>query len=169
MVLAYLMAMVCLGVQAKKYRFDMEHPYRLEQVGASRHPGCKLVKVWGVAGNADKAIERALQDAVAACIFEGLPEKPAAQAGESIGATYPLCREGRGAYEAHKEWFDKFFKEGGFMDYVSNVNSSYPSGENNVGVEGGRKVGIYAEVAYAALRKLLEAEGIARKMGINIQ
>ena len=71
---------------------------------------------------------------------------------------------GKDSYELHKDFFDKFFKKGEFMNYVKNVNSNYPTGENNIKTSKGRKVGIHVVVMYDNLRKRLEKEGIVKKL-----
>lgn len=154
--LLLLSVITILPMQAKSYPFDMKHPYEVQIVRVGKE-GTKFLKVYGKAGNADKAIERAMQDAVAACIFTGV--EGTAEAGKIL----PLCG-GRQAYEEHKEYFDKFFKKGEFMNYVKNTNSGYPSGENNVAVSGGRRVGIFVSVMYDALRKKLEQDGIIKSL-----
>ena len=50
------------------------------------------------------------------------------------------------------------------MNYVKNVNSNYPTGENNIKTSKGRKVGIHVVVMYDNLRKRLEKEGIVKKL-----
>ena len=144
------------AAEARKYPFDMNHPYEVQMVRVANQ-GYKFIKVSGVAKSVDKAMDRAMQDAVAACVFTGVPGAP------SVGAVPSLCG-GTAAYEKHKEYFDDFFKKGEFMHYVKNVNSNYPSGENNIKVDGGRKVCIYVLVNYDALRKKLEEDKIIKSL-----
>lgn len=99
----------------------------------------------------------AMQDAVAACIFTGV------EGNEIAGKIPPLVAD-RSVYEEHKQFFDTFFKKGEFLQYVKNVNTGYPTGENNVKTGKGRKVGIFVVVMYDNLRKLLEDEGIIKKL-----
>ena len=151
-----LLMLVSLGVSAKKYKFDINHSCQVEIVRVAQQ-GMKYLKAWGVAGNADKAIDQALQDAVTACLFMGVE-------GNQIAGKIPPLTSGRDAYEAHKDFFDKFFTQGEFLNYVKNVNSCYPTGENNLAVKGGRKVGVYVVVMYDSLRKRLEQEGIIKSL-----
>jgi len=146
------------SVQAKSYHFDMDHQYEVKIVRVSDQ-GTKFLLAGGIAGNADKAIIQAQQDAVAACLFTGVEGNPVVGAGK-----IPAICGGKDVYEANKEYFDKFFKKGEFLDYVKNVNSKYPSGENNVAVKGGRKVRVYVQVMYDELRKKLEADGIVKAL-----
>lgn len=147
----------CPSVSARSYPFVLEQYYEIEQVRVAQQ-GLKYVKVFGIGKNADRAIEKAKQNAVAACIFYGVP------ATDTAGLIPPLCPGGVSDYEKNKSYFDSFFTSGEFLNYVDNVNSRYPSGENNVSVDKGRKVGIYATVKYDLLRKLLEQDGIIRSL-----
>lgn len=154
--LLLLSLITLLPSQAKSYPFKMDHPYQVEIVRVGQE-GTKFLKAYGVAGSADKAIDQAMQDAVAACIFTGV------EGTATAGKILPLCGSTK-AYEEHKEYFDKFFKKGEFLNYVKNVNKGYPSGENNVATPHGRKVGVYVSVMYDALRKKLEQDGIIKSL-----
>ena len=151
-----MLMLVSLSISAKKYKFDINHSCQVEIVRVAQQ-GSKFLKAWGVAGNADKAIDQAMQDAVTACLFMGVE-------GNQIAGKIPPLTSGRDAYEAHKDFFDKFFTSGEFLNYVKNVNTGYPTGENNIATKGGRKVGIYVVVMYDSLRQLLEKEGIIKSL-----
>lgn len=152
-----LMTICVLSVQAKKYPFNINHSYEVQVVRVAQQ-GTKFLKVWGVAGSPDKAIDQAMQDAVAACIFTGVE-------GNDIAGKVPALTSGKAVYEQHKQFFDNFFKKGEFLQYVQNVNSGYPTGENNVQTSKGRKVGLYVVVMYDNLRKRLEEAKIIK--GLN--
>ena len=156
--LLILSACFCLvqAVDAKSYPFDMKHSYEVQIVRVAQQ-GTKFLKSWGIAGSPDKAIERAMQDAVAACIFTGVP-------GNEIAGKIPPLVASPDMYAQHKVFFDTFFKKGQFLQYVKNVNTGYPFGEDNVQTSKGRKVGIYVVVMYDELRKLLENEGIVKRL-----
>ena len=51
------------------------------------------------------------------------------------------------------------------MNYVRTVNSAYPSGENNIQVPGGRRVGVNLVVDYPGLRNWLQQNGIIKGLG----
>lgn len=144
------------SLNAKSYPFDMAHSYEVQIVRVAQQ-GTKFLKAWGVAGSPDKAIDMAMQDAVAACIFTGV------EGNEIAGKIPPLVAD-RSVYEEHKQFFDTFFKKGEFLQYVKNANTGYPTGENNVKTGKGRKVGIFVVVMYDNFRKLLEDEGIIKKL-----
>lgn len=154
--LAVFMIMAMISVHAKSYPFDMTHSYEVQIVRVAQQ-GTKFLKVWGIAGSPDKAIDRAMQDAVAACIFTGVE-------GNEIAGKIPALVPSKEAYEQHKQFFDTFFKKGEFLQYVKNANTGYPTGENNIKTDKGRKVGIYVVVMYDNLRKRLEDEGIVKKL-----
>lgn len=153
-----LVLVLSLPTWAKKYRFQAQPSYEVEQIRVDKD-GLKFVKAWGIGKNADKAIVQAKQNAVAACVFTGVA------ATDIAGRIPPLCLEGVKAAETHQDYFEQFFVSGEFLQYVSSVNSRYPTGENNVKTDGGRKVGVYLEVKYDALRQKLEQDGIVR--GLN--
>ena len=151
-----MMAMCMLSIHAKSYPFDMTHSYEVQIVRVAQQ-GSKFLKAWGIAGSPDKAIDRAMQDAVAACIFTGVE-------GNEIAGKIPALVPSKEAYEQHKQFFDTFFKKGEFLQYVKNANTGYPTGENNIKTDKGRKLGIYVVVMYDNLRKRLEDEGIVKKL-----
>ena len=154
--LAVFMITAMISVHAKSYPFDMTHSYEVQIVRVAQQ-GTKFLKVWGIAGSPNKAMDRAMQDAVAACIFTGV-------AGNDIAGKIPALVTDPNAYNQHKKFFDTFFKKGEFMNYVQNANSGYPTGENNVKTSQGRKVGLYVVVKYDNLRKRLEDEGIIKAL-----
>ena len=141
---------------AKSYPFDMKHSYNVEIVRVGSQ-GTKYLKVVRTAGSVNKAIDGAMQDAVAACIFAGVEGK------ENAGKIQPLLR-GKDVYDNNKRFFDDFFKKGKFMNYVKNVNSGYPSGEDNVKTNNGYRICLYVIVMYDKLRKYLENEGLVKSI-----
>ena len=116
LLLMALIAMNFVAAEAKRYKFNMTHSYEVAIVRVAQE-GTKYLKVWGVASSPDKAIDQAMQDAVAACIFTGIE-------GNQIAGKVPPLTSGKDSYELHKDFFDKFFKKGEFMNYVKNVNSN---------------------------------------------
>lgn len=143
-------------VSAKSYKFDRQHPYNVKVVRVAQQ-GTKFIKAYATAGSPDKAIDQAMQDAVAACIFTGV------EGMESAGKIPPILRNSD-AYENNKKFFDEFFKKGKFMNYVKNVNSRYPSGDDNIKTSKGHRVGVYVVVMYDELRKYLEENGLKKNI-----
>lgn len=147
---------------AKKYTWKgLDHEIRVE-LASQNSNSTQIVKAYGISGNVDKAMEQAIQDAVVAAIFYGY-KKPLTL--ESVPA---LCTNEAASpeefYEKNKAYFDDFFTTGKFLDYAENVNSGYPSGENNLPIKGGRQVRLNIKVNHDALRTLLEKEGIKRAL-----
>jgi len=92
---------------------------------------------------------KAKQDAVAACIFKGLP------GGEGSAPTPPIITEPN-AEDKYADYFEKFFEVGGkFLQYIVVSTDGDPSGQDRLKLKKGYKVAIYVQVAYDALRKQL--------------
>ena len=152
-----LLIWLAISIMAKSYPFIIKHSYHIQVVRVAQQ-GNKYYKVWGEGSSVKKAIAQAMQDAVAASIFTGVPGT------ESAMSVPPICGS-QNVYHEQKKYFDEFFKSGQFLQYVQNVNSGYPSGENNVKIGTGRRVALYVIVRYDALRKKLEEDGIIK--GLN--
>ena len=91
-----MMAICMLSIHAKSYPFDMTHSYEVQIVRVAQQ-GSKFLKAWGIAGSPDKAIDRAMQDAVAACIFTGVE-------GNEIAGKIPALVTDPNAYNQHKKF-----------------------------------------------------------------
>ena len=130
--------------------------YEIEQVRVAQN-GSRFVKVWAVAGNADKAIDEAMSSAVEACLFKGI------EANGAAGYVPPLCPDGIEAYKANKAYFDHFFK-GDHLLYVTRANSKYPTGEDNISYHGMRRVGVYVQLKVSDLRRRMEKDGIIKSL-----
>ena len=154
---ALLLCIGSLPTEAKKYPYQFTTDYTVQQIRVAKD-GKKFVKVWGLGKNADRAMDKARQNAVAACIFVGVA------ATDIAGVVPPLCVGGQQDYEAHRAYFDQFFVTGDFLNYVVDTNSRYPTGQDNVGTPDGRRVGIYVEVKYDELRRKLEQDGIIKSL-----
>lgn len=155
-VILFVCLVVSMSIHARKYPFDMEHAYEIEVVRVDKQ-GYKFCKVWGVARSVDKAMIQAMQDAVAASLFTGI-------VGNEHAGSIPAICGSRELYKENQKYFDVFFKSGEFLQYVRNVNSNYPSGENNVKYKGKRKVALYVQIKYDALRKKMENDGIIKSL-----
>ncbi len=145
-----------MTLSGKTYPFNIRHSYQIQVVRVAQQ-GTKFYKVWGESTSVDKAIDQALQNAVAASLFTGVPGN------ESTGSVPAICGS-VDVYEMYQEYFDHFFKKGEFLQYVNNVNSQYPSGENNVRTKKGHRVGLFVQVKYDALRIKLEKDGIIKSL-----
>ena len=159
-ILFAIIALVAFSSQAKKYKYVFAPPFEIEQVRVAQQ-GTKFVQSWAIEKNADKAIILAKQNAVAAMLFTGIAPNDVMGA----GVVPPLFPQGPVAYEQNKEYFDKFFQEGNFLNFVVDVNSTYPTGQNNIQTPNGRRVGIYLQLLYDKLRLFLIEENMIKGMG----
>jgi hypothetical protein len=141
----------------RKILWNSQYNYEIEPVGVGQD-GTKVFKVWGYGKDVGAAVMNAKEAAVAACIFKGLP------GGAGSAPTPPICSQPN-AEQIHADYFDKFFEVGGkYLQYIAVTNDADPSGEDRIKMKKGYKVAIYVQVMYDALRKQLEADGIARRL-----
>ncbi len=141
----------------RKILWNSQYNYEIEPVGVGQD-GTKVFKVWGYGKDVGAAVMNAKEAAVAACIFKGLP------GGAGSAPTPPICSQPN-AEQIHADYFEKFFEVGGkFLQYIAVTNDADPSGEDRIKMKKGYKVAIYVQVMYDALRKQLEADGIARRL-----
>ena len=163
--LLFLLLMLSVAVfsaDAKKYKWKYGERVPEVYTTAQGQNGRQIVKAWAIAGSADKAIIQAKIDAVSAALFNGIPYD---ESTHGMGVANLPAMITPNQYEENKALFDNFFKKGVFLNYVNNVNSSYPSGENNMSVPGGRRVGINLTIDYRGLHKWLQENGIEKGVG----
>lgn len=166
-VILSLVVLLCvMPVSAKKYKWAYNsHVCEVYTTGQGKNH-TQLVKAWAVAGNADKAILQAKMDAVTAALFKGIGYDDKTH-GMGIANLGPLVSDED--YREHEFLFTEFFKKGEFLNYVKDVNSAYPSGENNMACPGGRRVGVNLVIDYPGLRKWLERNGVKKGLGNHFQ
>ena len=141
----------------RKILWNSQYNYEIEPVGVGQD-GTKVFKVWGYGKDVGAAVMNAKEAAVAACIFKGLP------GGGGSAPTPPICSQPN-AEQIHADDFEKVFEVGGkYLQYIAVTNDADPSGEDRIKMKKGYKVAIYVQVMYDALRKQLEADGIARRL-----
>jgi len=141
----------------RKILWNSQYNYEIEPVGVGQD-GTKVFKVWGYGKDVGAAVMNAKESAVAACIFKGLP------GGAGSAPTPAICSQPN-AEQIHAAYFDNFFQVGGkYLQYIAVTNDADPSGEDRIKMKKGYKVAIYVQVMYDALRKQLEADGIARRL-----
>ncbi|MGE0077698.1 MAG: hypothetical protein AB7S48_07560 [Bacteroidales bacterium] len=162
LILFALVCVVALPVNAqtrkeRKILYNSQYNYEIEPVGVGQD-GTKVFKVWGYGKKVEDAVMNAKEAAVAACIFKGLP------GGQGSAPTPAICSQPN-AEVTHADYFEKFFTVGGkYLQFIALTNDGDPSGEDRIKIKKGFKVAIYVQVMYDALRKQLEADGIARKL-----
>ncbi len=141
----------------RKILYNSQYNYEVEPAGVGQD-GTKVFKVWGYGKTVSKAILEAKRNAVAACIFKGLP------GGDGAAPTPPICSAPN--IEITKAvYFDKFFEIGGkYLQYVALTNDGNPEAKDRLKIKRGFKVGVYVQVMYNALRSQLESDGVARRL-----
>ena len=151
---------VTLNAQSRRERkilYNSQYNYEIEPVGVGTD-GTKVLKVWGYGKFVSEAIMSAKADAVAACIFKGLP------GGAGAAPTPPIILEPN-AENKYADYFETFFAVGGkYLQYIAVTTDGEPSGQDRLKIKKGYKVAIYVQVMYDALRKQLEADTIARRL-----
>lgn len=157
LIFAFVIA-ISFSSDAKKYKWNYGTSYEVYQVQHSNN-GNVVVLAWNISKNADKAIEQAKMDAVSAILFQGCSPDPN-QPGAGLSTLDPLVSGSQ--YDANKAVFDNFFKTGEFLSYVSTVNSRYPTGQYNVQVPGGRRIGVQLRVNRQGLEDWLKRLGIKK-------
>lgn len=149
----FLASLLSIQIEAKKYPFKIDAP-REVVISRSSKAGTKMVKVTAYGRTIDKAIEQAMMDAVVSLSFWG-----ASGFGE-MGNCPAILFEGRATYDKNKIFFDKFFKQGFFMPYVKRVNSTYPTGRDNVKTAKGRRIQILLIVDWNGLANYYKKAGL---------
>ncbi|MDR1225402.1 MAG: hypothetical protein LBK47_00700 [Prevotellaceae bacterium] len=153
-----LLVVVQVNAQSRKERkllFGSSYNYEILMLGVGQD-GTKVFKVYAYAKKVDDAIVQAKKNAVAACIFRGLP-------GANGAAPTPAICPDPNTEENNLDYFTSFFATGGrYLQYINLTTDGVPSGQDRLKVKGGYKVGISVQVLYDKLRKDLEAAGIAR-------
>lgn len=146
------MLLLPVKMEAKKYSFVIDSQ-REVYVSRSTYEGSKMLKVVAYGKSADAAIEQAMVDAVAALTFDGAKGQ-----GEMEGCPAVLLN-GREIYQENKIYFDSFFKKGDFLKYVEKVNSTYPTGTDNIKTSKGRRIQILLIVDWKGLAEKFKEAG----------
>ena len=153
--------LVCLPAEARKKEFDID-ARRNVVMKRSGGPGVKIVEVTARGGSVDKAIDRALTDAVAALTFDGAPGS------SEVAACPPVLTGGKAVYADNKAFFDTFFEDGGCLRFVRRVSNDYPTGTDTVKVGRERQVRLTRIVNWQGLAELFHAQGLKTTIG-NLQ
>ena len=147
-----ILLLLPVKMEAKKYSFVIDSQ-REVYVSRSTYEGSKMLKVVAYGKSADAAIEQAMVDAVAALTFDGAKGQ-----GEMEGCPAVLLN-GREIYQENKIYFDSFFKKGDFLKYVEKVNSTYPTGTDNIKTSKGRRIQILLIVDWKGLAEKFKEAG----------
>ncbi|MFI3285758.1 MAG: DUF6175 family protein [Rikenellaceae bacterium] len=135
---------------------EMDTNYSVEtlKVGAD---GTKYIKVSGFGKNDDAATFNAKRNAVHAAIFRGFPSAADAN------ATPAICTD-PSVMQNYKIYFNNFFNNGDYLQYINLTTDGVPSGADRIKVKGGYEVKIYAQIMYDNLRRRLESDGIVKAL-----
>jgi len=141
----------------RKAHYNSSYNYEVQIMGVGQD-GTKVMKVWGYGKRVEDAIIEAKMNAVASVVFKGIP------GGHGAAATPAIVTDPNAA-DKHADYFDNFFSPGGkYLQFITMTTDGMPSGQDRLKMKKGYKVAIYAQVMYDALRKQLEADGIARRL-----
>ncbi|MDR2084704.1 MAG: hypothetical protein LBP67_06895 [Bacteroidales bacterium] len=148
--------------KAKKGDFNPSANYEVQVLGVGQD-GTKVFRIWNTASKVDDAITEAKRNAVAVCLFRGLPGSG------FTNETPPICQIGDEI--KYEEFFKEFFKlpqkdgtGGMYLRFVNRTTDEPPSGQFRVKVKKGYKVAIDVQVLYNSLRKYMEEQGIVKKL-----
>ena len=148
-----IIGIVCVLTAFAGNKVDPMYEYEIVSFEGAVAPsaGWHVVKVWSYGKRESLTRENNMKNAVHGVLFKGYP-KLGANAGLKA-----LVPEG---YEAHKEFFDEFFR-GKFMQYVQVTNNGNLAAGDVVKIDKKRyKVGMVVVVNVNGLRKYLEDEKI---------
>lgn len=145
------------NAEAKKKKHEFR--YEIAPVGVGTQ-GSALIKVYCYAKKVDKAIELAKPNAVHGVLFKGIV------GGKGVSAQPALVKPE--VYEANKDFFDEFFDNGTYHQFVSLSSDGTISPKDRVKVGKLYKIGITVSVNKDALRQYLVDKGVLKKLGGDI-
>jgi hypothetical protein len=132
--------------------YDYELSLAKENIAATS--GFKVFKVWSFGKKKETLTQEiGMRNAIHGLLFKGLA---AADVG-SQGNVPALVPDG---YDSHKEYFDVFFANGEFKQFIQLTSRGAQQAGDVVKVGKKYKVGLLVQVNLSALRKRLEKDGI---------
>lgn len=153
-----LMFVLCAVVDAKDKKEDT-YRYELESYNGSmaQDDSKCIVRVWSYGKKEKVTRDVCMKNAVHGILFKGYPAFDNRSTGKDA-----LVPEG---YEAHKDYFDKFFNEGDYLQYVQLTNKGMPEPGSVIKISKKEyKVGMLVMISYSALRERLEKDGIIKAL-----
>lgn len=160
--IAIAMITPAMAQKAKKGAFNPSANYEVQVLGVGQD-GTKVFRIWNTATKVEDAISEAKRNAVAVCLFRGLPGSG------FTNQTPAICQIGDDV--KHEEFFNEFFKlpqkdgSGGmYLRFVNRTTDEPPSGQFRVKLKKGYKVAIDVQVRYNDLRKYMEEQGIVKRL-----
>jgi len=156
----FLLLLLCSTGFAQKKRAEKvdknEYQYELETYNnAAATPGYLMVKVWSYGRRKILTNNHCMQNAIHGILFKGCAEQ-----GVNAGCA-ALVPEG---YEAHNDFFDRFFK-GKYLQYVQLTNRGMIDAGDVIKLKGNKyRIGMVMMINLNALRKYLESENIIKPL-----
>lgn len=155
-ILAFIFSAFAINVEAKDKN---EFRYEIAPVGVGTQ-GSALIKVFCYAKNVKKALELAKPNAVHGVLFKGIV------GGKGVAPQPALVKPAD--YEKNKEFFDDFFDNGTYHQFVSLSSDGTIAPKDRVKVGKLYKIGVIVSVNKDALRSYLEEAGVLKKLGQGI-
>lgn len=146
----------CCRMKGIMDRNKISYEYEAQALNGSKNAdGTMLIKAWGTDTKVKKAKEQAKRNAVRALLFKGIPNSAVKR---------PLVNE-PGAEEKYRDYFDRFFAEGGkYNQYIVEIKSVDARDYIKSGCM--HRVAVNMKIHYLALQKELENSNIIKKFGI---
>ena len=155
-ILLFIAAALMIGgtALAKDDVPDYDYELSLAKENIAATSGFKVFKVWSFGKKKETLTnEIGMRNAIHGLLFKGLV---AADVG-SQGNVPALVPDG---YDSHKEYFDVFFANGEFKQFIQLTSRGAQQAGDVVKVGKKYKVGLLVQVNISALRKRLEKDGI---------
>ena len=155
-ILLFIAAALMIGgtAMAKDDVPDYDYELSLAKENVAATSGFKVFKVWSFGKKKETLTQEiGMRNAIHGLLFKGLA---AADIG-SQGNVPALVPDG---YDSHKEYFDVFFANGEFKQFIQLTSRGAQQAGDVVKVGKKYKVGLLVQVNYNALRKRLEDDGI---------
>lgn len=143
--------------EKKAEKLNTSEQYEIEMIGVGVE-NTKVFKIWGYGKKVDKATEQLKKNAIAACLFRGLP------ATAQVASTPAICNIPDIDYSEDAFLIDFFSNRGKYLDFLNISTQGYSAPEDRVKIKSGYKVAMIVQVRYNALREFMESNGKARKL-----
>ena len=154
LILLQLLILFTEGVssQATNHDFKIQN-FDVEFVRTGKD-GTTLFKVRSIGRNSEQAIVNAKSDAIKAILFRGIPNSDLVN---------PLISSNE-IIEKNDNFFQLFFKNEKYLDYLINSNEDNILGEDRIKVDGKYIIGLIVSVNKKQLREYLENNNIINKL-----
>lgn len=140
---------------------DTKYKYELESFNGdvAAKEGYCIVKVWNYGRKEDITRDNCMRNAIHGILFKGYMPTGSRMADQG---KKPLVPEG---YDAHKKYFDDFFKSGDYLQYVQLTNKGQMNSGDVIKIAKKEyKVGMVVLVNFNGLRDRLEKDKIVKSL-----